>query len=298
MAERKTKYTNADLKPQGGPATEYGPWTRTPQVDAEYDKMLGEPTDINEIMAGAKKVVNSNTQFAAARDRDALDKSRSFKPATTSQRIGNAVREYTPDVLTKLISPIANAASLPLMTTPAGMPLAGIGAIESLINPDSSMVDRGMSLAAMLPAAGAAKLLAGRGAKAAGAAGEARKVAEGMYRQTGMSRGVEKPYRMGGSVQSRSSVPRWTDDVPDFTLREDLPVPQGGGMEDVDDAIRGLLDPTSSQQPLRQTRPVGRPSPDYIHPADRSGSMFGFDDLPEISESELAALQKRWGRRR
>lgn len=36
---------------------------------------------------------------------------------------------------------------------------------------------------------------------------------------------------------------------------------------------------------------AARPAADYVHPADTSGAKFGFDSLPELSESELTRLQ-------
>ena len=45
--------------------------------------------------------------------------------------------------------------------------------------------------------------------------------------------------------------------------------------------------------------PATRPAGDFVHAADTSGGAFGFDELPEISESELTRLQnlfKRLGR--
>jgi hypothetical protein len=41
---------------------------------------------------------------------------------------------------------------------------------------------------------------------------------------------------------------------------------------------------------------AARPAADYIHPADTTGGAFGFDSLPQISESELARLQSLFNR--
>jgi hypothetical protein len=248
MAERKTSWTNADLKPLGGPATEYGPWK---SVDRQYDDLLNEPS-FDEIMSGARNAVASSSAFAAARDRDMQDRSRSFEPATTKQRIGNAVREYTPDVLTKLISPIANAASLPLMGTPAGLPLAGLGAIESLISPDSSMVERGLSLATMLPAAG----ILAKGAKAGKAATTSSRIwPKDMYRR----QATEVPYRMDGAVAQRPSMLSMSDDVPGFSVVDDAPIPQGPAtMDEVMDLERSIPDIVSRNAPTKMPGNVVR----------------------------------------
>jgi hypothetical protein len=58
MAERKTRWTDADLKKEGGPATEYGPWGQSDAGKARYDQIVGEPTSIDEILAGAKQVLH------------------------------------------------------------------------------------------------------------------------------------------------------------------------------------------------------------------------------------------------
>lgn len=44
----------------------------------------------------------------------------------------------------------------------------------------------------------------------------------------------------------------------------------------------------------QRPRPQARPADDFVHPEDTTGGEFGFDELPEISERELAAMQRRW----
>lgn len=53
-----------------------------------------------------------------------------------------------------------------------------------------------------------------------------------------------------------------------------------------------LLSRTGTQRPNPYGHgTVARPPGEFIHPADVSGGQFGFEDLPEISESELSKLQ-------
>jgi hypothetical protein len=300
MAEKKTKWTNADLKPQGGPATEYGPWTRTPQVDAEYDKMIDAPMSLDDIMAGAKQTL----QRTKGLSEDAQGLIYAKNSADAAAGHGRAIEQAGRDRARAGANLALGTASL------AGGPVmwagsAGLGALEGVDALEAGSPGSA-ALAALLGAvpAGLAGVKAARGAWAGRkAAKEASKIAEGMYRQTGMSRGSEIPYRMGGSVQTPPRGPL-------SALVEDTPVPDSislitpraarqapPGADELNDLMQMSQAPLRRETARQIAAAPARPSANYIHPADRTGAMFGFDDLPEISESELAALQQRWGRR-
>lgn len=59
------------------------------------------------------------------------------------------------------------------------------------------------------------------------------------------------------------------------------------GADEVDELI-------ASMTVTPRARNAARPPSSFVHPADSSGAMFGFDDLPEISEAELLRLQRRF----
>ena len=89
-------------------------------------------------------------------------------------------------------------------------------------------------------------------------------------------------------------------DYPQAGVVDDVPVAQEmPGASDIEDVLAGLgarLDeiPTGRGAMRPAVEPHGppqRPAPDFVHPADTSGSAFGFDELPEIGESELTRLQ-------
>lgn len=245
MAERKTKYTNADLKPQGGSATEYGPWTRTPAIDAEYAKIVDAPMSIDEIMASAKGALQK-VQPLKAELNNADRKFRDPQYAKAQQDAANVPKQFVRGIRE---SPVAQGAMLagamipsPLEPVFGGL-LAADAAARTIEQP--SAMNALIAGASAMPLVSTLRKMHG----AAAATREGRQVAEGLYRQTGKSRGSEVPYRMGGSVQPRPASMHWTDDVPAYTERaDDIPVAQSASpaAKDINDVMR------AGQAPLRR----------------------------------------------
>ena len=244
MAERKTRWTDADLKREDGPTTEYGPWTQTNAGKARYDEIIGEPTSIDEILAGARRVLRepsfANTMAAG-------------ETAAASRR---------PEVAARVAAnpmPSGQDALRALLMVPGLIPgPVGVGsqlASAGLAASEGNLGSAGASAAmAMLPYG------MGRAAgKARQATQEGRKVAEGLYRQTGISRGSEVPYRMGGSVQPRPASMHWTDDVPAYSVVDDAPVQQAAPVADeLNDLMRAGRAPLRRETTRQQA--AGGPS--------------------------------------
>ena len=66
--------------------------------------------------------------------------------------------------------------------------------------------------------------------------------------------------------------------------------PPGLPMEGTPEEALAAWEDANAMRPAASHAPA-RPAPGYIHPADTSGSQFGFDRLPPISEGELSRLQ-------
>jgi hypothetical protein len=138
------------------------------------------------------------------------------------------------------------------------------------------------------------------------------------YEEQLRPRDIDNSQALGGVWRSegipRESVGMLVDDIPQMSVIDDIPVTQtpiGRGplhanaenRSVVDALIGGMPDiPVSKKVAAAAKRGTGGsniPKPnDYVHPADKSGAMFGFDDLPEITEAELVGFQQRFPKRR
>lgn len=243
MAERKTRYTNADLK-TGGPATEYGPWTQTDAGKARYDEIIGEPINVDEIIASAKGTLR-NVQPLQASINDANRRVLDPKYAAVQQDLANAPKQFVRGVRENPISQGAIVAGS-LIPSPLQPAFGGLLAADAA----AQVVEQPSAMGALIAGTSALPLMSTlRGMhRASSVAREGKQVAEGLYRQTGMSRGSEVPYRMGSGVSTppRASL-HWTDEVPTYNVVDDAPVPQAAPVADeLNDLIR------ASQAPLRR----------------------------------------------
>ena len=196
MAERKTKYTNADLKAQGGPATEYGPWTQTEAGRRRYEEIISPSPSAVDLLNDAK------TSLRNAQPMQALlnDVSRQHYdiPAEAAQRdAANMPKQFLRGVRESPVSQGALVAGS-VLPTPAAPIFGGLMSVQSLLDTieNPSLLNAGMTALGVVPGVKALNKLG----KSRAAAKEGRDVAEKLYRGTGMSRGSEVPYRAGGSV--------------------------------------------------------------------------------------------------
>lgn len=72
------------------------------------------------------------------------------------------------------------------------------------------------------------------------------------------------------------------------------------GAKDIRNAVTRLLgmsdDAAEAAPVIPPNGTGGRPPADFVHGADTSGGMFGFEEVPEISEGELSRLQQLFKR--
>lgn len=309
MAERKTKYTNADLKPQGGPATEYGPWTRTPESAAALQAIIGDDVGIDQILADAKQALATPTVgtdwFNSLLESQRASGVARATPMPTGK---DAIRSLlmVPGLLPGPVGVTAQLGSAALAASEgnfgeAGMNTAlaalpyGMGKLGKAVDAEQDVVrfvkhayppGRGSA------AAGEASGIIPRGPKPRPTPYTPGQRPQGLP-PVGLPGRVAPRQLPAGQRQlppargSMDALLQETRDVP-FEVVNEAPVTQvPGTMSEIDELIRGI-----------PSTPKRRPAGDFVHPADRTGAMFGFDDLPEISEAELAAMQRRWGGRK
>lgn len=197
MAERKTKYTNADLRREGGPATEYGPWGQTEAGRKRYEHIIG-PDSADDIMEGAKSTLRKVQPLKA----ELNNADRQFRDPTYARAQADASNTGKQFVRGVRESPVSQGAMLagsvipsPLQPVFAGG-LAAEGAADFAENP-GVVSGIGALLSAWPGMSLASKALKGRAA-----AQEGRQVAEGLFRMGGKSRGSEIPYRAGSGVST------------------------------------------------------------------------------------------------
>ena len=177
MAERKTKYTNADLKVQGGPATEYGPWTT--KLDADYDQAIGGG-DIDTILADARRVANrrSVVDDASGKPTRAEEIRRLGQRASTPTQTEQELRRQS--TLGGIARDTFDAAMLPAAFTGVGAPIAaayyGVRGLEDFVADPSVMSGSIAALGAVPYAGKAAGKLLPKAAKAMTQAEWARKL--------------------------------------------------------------------------------------------------------------------------
>lgn len=278
-------YTNADLKPEGGPTTTYGPWRTKPGAKANpaMRELLGEggPSQ-DEILAGAKSALARTAPTQGVRGG-------SIRPASMGERISSMAKEYTPDVISKLLWPVAKAASLPASLAGGGvgaaasLPMA-IQALSDFGDDPSMMGAAGVGLAA-LPG-GSAVRGGMRAARAGAAANEARSVAGGLFRGTGMRASKEVPYKSIGSL----------DDYTPFDVVDDVaPVPQSGDVsDDLLAQIRASISGLPNKKPTVTRAPMGQGS----RPSTREFASE-LDSINSLGEQDIAELLDAisWARR-
>ena len=177
MAERKIKWTNADLKASGGPATEYGPWTT--KLDADYDQAIGGG-DIDTILADARRVANrrSVVDDASGKPTRAEEIRRLGQRASTPTQTEQELRRQS--TLGGITRDTFDAAMLPAAFTGVGAPIAaayyGIRGLEDFVE-NPSVGSASMAALGAVPYAGkAAGKLLPKAAKAMTQAEWARKL--------------------------------------------------------------------------------------------------------------------------
>lgn len=319
MAEKKTKWTNADLK-TGGPATEYGPWSL--KDGRNYDEVIrGGGDTVEEILASARQFLAKPTVVGDIRSAERAGYQNQAAEAQRRAEEGSTLLGELKQHPIEAAKRGVLGASLPLSF--AG---GGIGAAASIpfaleagsnLAEDPSLWNASMLALSAVPGAQWARQAPKAVAPAITQAQWARKLRPSQIAAKADQWTPQRPPpapQFGGPqnirnsgqrfpaapvAPARSSMDALLQDTPDipFEVLQDAPVAQGyGTMSEVDELVRGIPDIRSKR--MATTSAPMRPSPDYVHPADRTGAMFGFDDLPEISEAELRALQQRWGGRK
>ena len=297
------RYTNADLKPRGEPTTTYGPWVTKPGTRASMQDLAGGDSQ-DEILAGAKAALKRTEPTQGVRGG-------SIRPASMGERISSMAKEYTPDVISKLLWPIAKGAAVPAMFagggvgTAASLPMA----LEALgeFGADPSM---GNALSAGVMALPGASALRGsmKAVKAGRAASEASGVAEGLFQGTGMHRAKNIPYQYPASRPAMQAL----DDAPAFTSQGsrsssgsimDMPFkPSGPATPSLPREQRAAFDEfidlgdigPRSARPAAQRLPLGARS----RPNTREFAQE-IDSIDNLSEQDIAELMDAiaWARR-
>lgn len=217
MAERKTKYTNADLVPERPRFT-----TRIEQAPRRssdpVDMLVESGTSVDDLLAGAKAALRRSQPLQALLN-DVSRQQHDDEAAVAQARAANPVRNFVQGVRESPVSQGAMALGsiVPSPIQPGMAALLALDAGAQFAEDPSVMNAAGAGLMAVPGlAAGSRALKAGKAAK------EGKRVAEGLYRQTGMSRGREVPYRMGGATQAnRPSMVSLADDVPEYSVLDD-----------------------------------------------------------------------------
>lgn len=269
-------YTNADLKPEGGPTTTYGPWRTKPGVRSSMQSLFGEGESQDEILAGAKEALARTAPTPGVRGG-------SIRPASMGERLSSMAKEYTPDVISKLLWPVAKAASLPASLAGGGIGVAGSlpMAIEALSDFAGDPSVMGAAGAGLMLAPGVSALRGGaRAAQAARAAGEAEGVASGLFRGTGLRRAKEVPYKSIGSL----------DDYTPFDVVDDVaPVPQSSDVSnDLLAQIRASISGLPNKKPTVVRAPMGqgsRPSTREFASELESINSLGEQDIAELLDA-------------
>lgn len=267
MAQRKTSYTNADLK-TGGPSTVYGEWRTTgkPQ-QTKLDQLLNEGRNIEDVLAEARGTIASTNQYAYNRDKPAND-----AKADTAIRNAERASSLSGQIAAnpgRTIREGVMGAALPLSfaSGPVGAAAAVPLSIEALSQfaQDPSLLGAGMAAATALPA-----MRMARGAKKAAA------MADPFPRATAGAKWAqsrEVPYR-GGSGVSTPSMPQASA----APSRVPAPVEESGlrivAKKQLEEAKRRRFDAIENRPP----EPI------------RTGSMASLvDDAGEAADREFMA---------
>ena len=263
--------------------------------------LLGEggPSQ-DEILAGAKQALADTERPVGARSGGKI------RAASMGERMKSMAQEYTPDVISKLLWPVAKAASIPASFAGGGLGVAGsvpmaMEALGDFADDPSLMGAAGVGLMAM---PGVSALRGGaRAARGAAAASEAGGVAEGLFRGTGLRRAKNIPYQypagrpaiqalddsmMTGSRSSMGGV----DEIPfkpSAPQAPGLPREQRAAYDDFID-----LGDISSGSSKATRAPMGRGS----RPSTREFATE-LDSVNSLSEQDIAELLDAisWARR-
>ena len=205
MAQKKTSYTNADLK-RGEPGTEYGEWKTTGKPKDpknELDRLLNEGRNIEDIMAEAQGTLTSANRYAYDRDKPANDAAAdmAIRNAERTSTLGGQIAANPGRTMREGVM----GAALPLSF--AGGPVGAAAAVPLSIEALNSFADDPSILGGLGVAATAipgARLLKA-GAKEAQAIKDIRATYGAGDMGAAFSR--QKPYSMGRSVQTPVDSP-------------------------------------------------------------------------------------------
>jgi hypothetical protein len=277
----KTKWTNADLVPEGKPGTIYGEWTVTKDnrknKPNKLDELLAEGVTLDDIMRDATRV---SKQWAPGLD-DAYRDQR-LAAAGKIQESYSPVREFVRGVRE---SPVAQGGLVAGSLIPSPLqPLFGAAltaeSAADFAEQPGIMSGIGAAMGAIPGVRGAQRFVRGRKAAA-----EGKKVAEGLYRQTGIRRGTEVPYRAAPSNAPTGMMRRPPTDE---QARAAADRAFGTHRLPAGRSIRGLLE-AGEPQPTRV--PMGATGDEYAAIREGGGP---YSKNWKLNPEEAAAEDEFW----
>lgn len=248
-----------------------------------------DPVQNAKALLSKRSVVDDANAFADSEEAAGRE-AQKLTPMGTAKRYGKVAKDTA----------VAAAIPASFLGGPVGMAAGGVLAMDGINSAikDPSVGNLSMAALGTLPFVkpvrnlmkGAATAKTIKGIRATEGAGD-----------MGAAFSREVPYRAGGGT-SHGAPPSMGDlhaegQVPINWRKPPVTPPTPSSDSQVEQILAALeAQMNAPSKPLHLVPPTPRPAPDFVHPADTTGSAFGFGDLPEISESELTRLQEAFKR--